>query len=151
MLRRRQQEQHRKSLWLTKGRLLPLELRPLFEIFVGTARIIGSAVLNPPGRDASERAEKRMTAAWLVAWAGFNRRKWIGVHQEYGLGFTKMAIDSLIERQCRGSAHKGEMLVGQHGEETAMCIGWDLLEENGTTIIVDDEEEFWLLQVRAIS
>ncbi len=93
----------------------------LFEIIVGTARIIGSAVLNPPGRDASGRAEKRMTAAWLVAWAGFNKRKW-------------------IERQCRGSTHKGEMLVGQHGEETAVWMGWDLLEENGTTIMVDDEE-----------
>ncbi len=133
-----------------KGEVAPLELWPLFEIIVGTARIIGSAVLNPPGRDASGRAEKRMTAAWLVAWAGFNRRKWIGVHQEYGLGFTKMAIDSLIERQCRGSTHKGEMLVGQHGEETAVWIGWDSLEENGT-IIVDDKEEFWLLQVMTIS
>ncbi len=76
---------------------------------------------------------KRMTAAWLVAWAGFNRRKWLGVHQKYGLEFTK------IERQCRGSTHKGEMLVGQHGEETAVWIGWDSLEENGT-IMVDDEE-----------
>ncbi len=108
-------------------------------------------MLYPPGRDASGTAEKkRVTAAWLMAWAGFNRRKLIGVHQEYGLGFTKMAIDSLIERQCRGSTHKGEMLVGQHGEETAVWIGWDSLEENGT-IIVDDKEEFWLLQVMGTS
>ena len=42
------------------------------------------------------------------------------------------------------------MLVGQHGEETAVWIGWDSLEENGT-IIVDDKEEFWLLQVMTIS
>ncbi len=83
-----------------------------------------------------------MTAAWL---AGFIRRKWIGVHQEYGLGFTKMAI----ERQCRGFTHQGEMPVGQHGEETAKWIGWDSLEENGTIIV--EEEEFWLLQVMAIS
>ena len=102
--------------------IAPLGLWLLFEIIVEAARIIGSAVLNPPGRDASGRAEKRMTAAWL---AGFNRRKWIGVHQEYGLGFTKMAIESIKERQCRGSTHKGEMLVGQHGEETAVGIGWD--------------------------
>ncbi len=55
-----------------------------------------------------------------------------------------MATESLIERQCGGSTHKGEMLVGQHG--------WDSLEENGT-IIVDDEEEkeFWLLQVMVTS
>ncbi len=107
---------------------------------------IGSAVLNPPGQDASGRAEKGMTAAWL---AGFNRRKWIGV-QEYGLGLTKMAMESLLERQCRGSTNQGEMLVGQHGEETAVWRGWDSLEKNGT-IIVDDEDEFWLLQVMAIS
>ncbi len=31
-----------------------------------------------------------------------------------------------------------------------MWIGWDSLEENGTNI-VDEEEEFWLLQVMAIS
>ncbi len=97
-----------------KGEVAPLELRPLFEIIVGTARIIGSAVLNPPGRDASGRAEKRMTAAWLVAWAGFNRRKW-------------------IERQCRGSTHKGEMLVGQHGEETADGIHWKRM---GTSLLM---------------
>ncbi len=59
----------------SKGEIAPLGLRPLFEIIVGTARIIGSAVLNPPGRDASGRAEKGMTAAWFVAWAVFNRRK----------------------------------------------------------------------------
>ncbi len=40
--------------------------------------------------------------------------------------------------------------MGQHGEETAMWIGWDSLEENGT-IIIDDEEKIWLLQVMAIS
>ena len=39
--------------------------------------------------------------------------------------------------------------MGQHGKETAVWMGWDLLEENGT-IIVDDEEEFWLLQVMGI-
>ncbi len=61
-----------------------------------------------------------------------------------------MAIESLLERQCRGSTHKGEMLVGQHGEETAVRIGWNSLEEN-RTIIVDDNEEFWLLQVMGIS
>ena len=40
--------------------------------------------------------------------------------------------------------------MGQHGEETAMWIGWDSLEEN-RTIIVDDKEVFWLLQVMGIS
>ncbi len=113
-------------------------------------RIIGgSAVLDPPGQDASGRAEKGMTAAWLVAWAGFIRGEWIGVHREYGLGFTKMAEESYIERQCRGSTHKGEMLVGRHGEGAAEWMGWDSLEENGTIIV--EEEEFWLLQVMAIS
>ena len=53
----------------------------------------GSAVLNPPGRDASGRAEKGMTAAWLRVW----------IHQKIG------------------------------------------------TILVDEKEEFWLLQVMAIS
>ena len=68
MLRRRQQELHLAETTLDKkkGELAPLELRPLFEIIVGTARIIGSAVLNPPERDASGKAEKGMTAAWLV-------------------------------------------------------------------------------------
>ncbi len=42
------------------------------------------------------------------------------------------------------------MLVGQHGEETAVWIGWYSLEENGT-IIIDDEEKIWLLQVMVIS
>ena len=74
-----------------------------------------------------------MTAAWLVAWAGFIRRKWIGVHQEYGLGFTKIAEESYIERQCRGSTHKGEMLVGQHGEETADGIHWKRM---GTSLLM---------------
>ena len=102
---KQQQELHLAETTLDhKGEFAPLELRPLFEIIGGPAGI-GSAVLKPPGRDASGRAEKRMTAACLVAWAGFNRRKW-------------------IERQCRGSTHKGEMLVGQHGEETADGIHW---------------------------
>ncbi len=42
------------------------------------------------------------------------------------------------------------MLVGQHGEETSVWIGWDSLKENGA-IMVDYEEEFWLLQVMAKS
>ncbi len=108
-------------------------------------------MLDPPGGDTSGRAEKGMTAAWLVAWAGFNRRKRIGVHQEYGLGFTKMATESIEERQYRGSTRKGKMLVGQHGEETAVWIGWDSLEENGTIIVDEEEEKIWLILVMVIS
>ena len=87
-------------------------------------------MLNPPGRDASGRAEKGMTAAWLVAWAVYSTDKnglvvWFGIHQN---GKRKW-----IERQCRGSTHKGEMLVGQHGEETADGIHWKRI---GTSLLM---------------
>ena len=52
-IRRRQRQQQELHLAETtsdsKGETTPLGLRPFFEIIVGTPRIIGSAVLNPPG------------------------------------------------------------------------------------------------------